>query len=263
VNERPIIFSGPMVRALLASTKTQTRRIPTPANSEFSSAPALFWKHADFSRAFVDGTGSGREYLQVPAHVAPGCEGCADYDWQGTRHRLWFRSSPGDHLWVKETHSTSALGVYPCPDAWYRADFGTHDDPAKVDGLHDRGCTGNRGDCFACVEQREGKFRWRPSIHMPRKLSRLTLEVTEVRVQRLQDISEEDAKAEGVEPYEVTSADIEAMEPGPTRDLAESLGPGWLSRKAIYASLWDSLNAKRAPWDSNPWVWAVTFRRAA
>lgn len=83
------------------------------------------------------------------------------------------------------------------------------------------------------------RFRWKPSIFMPRKLSRITLEVTEVCVQRLQEISEDDAQAEGL------SLDTE-------RTFAQT-----------FAILWDSINGKRAPWASSPWVWAVTFRRLA
>ena len=78
-----------------------------------------------------------------------------------------------------------------------------------------------------------------PSIHMPRGMSRITLEITEIRVQRLREISEDDAKAEG--------ADIEEWQV--------------ITHVGAFHLLWDSINAKRAPWSSNPWVWAVTFRR--
>lgn len=81
---------------------------------------------------------------------------------------------------------------------------------------------------------------WRASIHMPRWASRLTLEVTEVRVQRLREISEEDVLAEGV-----TAAD----DPDVTREA--------------FRFLWDAINGKRAPWESNPWVWAISFRKWA
>lgn len=84
-------------------------------------------------------------------------------------------------------------------------------------------------------------LKWRPSIHMPRHACRITLEVTNVRVQRIQDISEEDARAEGVYP----------------QDAIINASCRWLFRR-----LWDSINAKRGyGWDANPWVWAVTFER--
>lgn len=102
---------------------------------------------------------------------------------------------------------------------------------------------------------------WRPSIYMPRWASRLTLEVTEVRVQRLQEISEEDAKAEGCVEHEVSEADIAALpEGGQLRAIAEALGPGAFTAKSDFISLWDSINASKAPWDSNPWVWCVSFK---
>lgn len=87
-------------------------------------------------------------------------------------------------------------------------------------------------------------FKFRPSIHMPRSRARLFLEVTNIRVERLQDISEDDARAEGVMPLRGDGR----MATG----LPASCG---------YADLWDSLNAKRMPWESNPWVWVVEFKR--
>jgi hypothetical protein len=78
---------------------------------------------------------------------------------------------------------------------------------------------------------------------MPRWASRITLEITDVRVQRLQEISEEDAEAEGVYSW-------------------SEMGPLDICARPLFASLWDSLNGKRAPWASNPFIWALTFRRA-
>lgn len=83
-------------------------------------------------------------------------------------------------------------------------------------------------------------FRWKPSIFMPRKLSRITLKITEIRVQRLQEISQDDAQAEG---------------------CAHSGNGGFSSARALFAALWDSINGVRAPWHDNPWVWAYTFRK--
>jgi hypothetical protein len=89
--------------------------------------------------------------------------------------------------------------------------------------------------------------RWKPSIHMPRWASRILLEVTEVRVQRLQDISEEDADAEGVQ----VDLDVIDRIPYPAHPF-----------KDAFVKLWDTINAKRGHgWETNPWVWAVSFRR--
>ncbi len=88
-----------------------------------------------------------------------------------------------------------------------------------------------RADCETPKDLEEVK--WHPSIHMPRRLCRLLLEITEIRVQRLHDISDEDAVEEGSE------------------------------TSMHFAHLWNDINGKRAPWDSNPWVWALTFRRVS
>ena len=82
---------------------------------------------------------------------------------------------------------------------------------------------------------------WRPSIFMPRAASRITLKVTGVRVERLQDISEEDAQAEGVDFL--------------------PLAPAALTHRTSYSGLWDKINGKKHPWSSNPWVWCIEFRR--
>lgn len=87
--------------------------------------------------------------------------------------------------------------------------------------------------------------RWRPSIHMPRWACRLVLEVTEVRVERLQDISDEDVRAEGIR--------IERHPEESPEDYA-------MSHVEAYAEAWDRINGARASWDSNPWVWVVSFK---
>jgi hypothetical protein len=109
-------------------------------------------------------------------------------------------------------------------------------------------------------------LKQRPSIHMPRWASRITLELTSVRVERLQDISEEDAKAEGVEPNKMTAgdlADLQISDCAPfVKGLAKALGPGQFTHTFTYRMLWDELNEKRGfPWKSNPWVWVLAFRR--
>ena len=137
---------------------------------------------------------------------------------------------PGDRLWVREAISYDRLdvdrdGILP---PWYWAD-----------GNPDAG----------------DWTRPKPSIHMPRWASRLTLHVTDVRVQRLQDISEDDARAEGIEHDQDRSR-------GNVIAWRDYLDRGGKCGTAIasFRSLWDSLNAERAPWSSNPWVVAVTFR---
>jgi hypothetical protein len=124
---------------------------------------------------------------------------------------------PGDRLWVREAWSEHVGSFGESRVAFYRAD----------------------GD------ERAGP--WKPSIHMPRWASRITLELTDVRVQRLQEISEEDAKAEGIQ----------------TDDMNHVVRPdgiNWGGARGEFAALWESINGKRAPWDSNPFVWCLTFK---
>jgi hypothetical protein len=129
--------------------------------------------------------------------------------------------APGDRLWVRETFAlTPAVDAGAPQKTLYRAD-------PIYDGIDLRG------------------WRWSPAIHMPRRYSRLTLEITDVRVQRLQDISEADAIAEGVDAVSMADMPRQAT----------------LNRRTDFAHIWDKINGKRAPWASNPWVWALTFER--
>jgi hypothetical protein len=203
MRERPILFSGAMVEAILAGRKTQTRRLVRP--------------------------------MDVP------CLGKPDPE------RRY--AEPGDRLWVRETwsHATgNGLRVV------YRADLGTERWPPNVDDPGDRRV-------------------WRPSIFMRRPDSRITLEVTSVRVERLHQISEEDARAEGMDPsweHRCHGGWPGAIHRYTERGGREVLcpicgGSGFKSpayREAFEAG-WDSINEKRAPWASNPWVWVVGFRR--
>lgn len=162
MNEHPIIFSGPMVKAIIEGRKTQTRRV------------------------------------------------CGEPKWiGGLKHgslSIWPcpYGQPGDRLWVKESY-------LPGGNISYRAD--------------------SPGDGTVKMSWKSGRF-------MPRWASRITLEITEVRVQRLQEITNRDAVAEGVE-----------------YDLSKPDGAP-LSR---FNKLWDSINGKKHPWKSNPWVWVISF----
>lgn len=133
---------------------------------------------------------------------------------------------PGDWLWVKETHCDIAHESYP--SVWfYRAD----------------------GD-----EKPDWVKHWRPSIFMPRKASRISLEVVSVCVERLQDISEADALAEGIHRFEVN--DCVYFHARPTAPTEEH----FTSAVMAYRDLWESINGAGS-WDANPWVWVVEFQR--
>ena len=215
MRERPILFSGPMVRAILAGRKTQTRRLvkaPHAADAWIFDGALGLWEsgiEADYGRL-----GHG-EYVRCPYGV------------------------PGDRLWVRET--------------WY-CDV-PHDDPDRDEHLYYR-ADGEARDQFEQLDPPNIRL-WKPSIHMPRWASRLTLDVTGVRVERLQDISEEDARGEGVTPF--------AHDPEGDCWTAQ---PPERKHRAAFEYLWGEINGwqgeprARAPWASNPWVWVVEFTGA-
>ncbi len=173
MKERPILFSAPMVAAILAGEKTQTRRVMKPQPA--LGAPWRGW--------IVD-----PEAMDIPSAMCP-------------------YGITGDRLWVREAHLVTAGGRI-----YYKADH---------------------PDLVNC----------RPSIHMPRQFSRITLEITCVRVQRLQEITEADALAEGMETIPVGTAT-------------------WSNRQSFQV-LWGKINGGRdgCDWDSNPWVWVIEFER--
>lgn len=132
---------------------------------------------------------------------------------------------PGDRLWVRETWLPRNNGTR----FFYRADL----DPVEAAGIS--GMYSDKG--------------WRPSIFMPRWASRITLEIVSVRVERLQDISEEDAKAEGV------TGGYQGW------NIPEDRHQWHHPHRASYSALWDSINGKKHPWESNPFCWVIEFRR--
>lgn len=225
MKERPLLFSAPMVRAVLDGSKTQTRRVTKTEitmGRDSILAPHRGRKHA-------------AAYL-LPEHAADAV-GCCPY------------GQPGDRLWVREAHS-----IYPT-HGQHRADgerwgpWGGLPTTVSEDGKQ-------------IAYYREGfdrcdPGRWRPSIHMPRWASRITLEITGVRVERLQDISEADAVAEGVE-RTVTGDGWRRYCADPELEAA-GLTP-CATAAASYRSLWEQINGPGS-WDANPWVWAIEFRR--
>lgn len=214
INERPILFSAPMIEAIRAGKKTQTRRVvkPQPVGdngtgrwaftvSSTEKASVGTW---DFS--IVDDAGNTR----------------TDRGWEQSlvEHLKCPYGHPGDKLWVRETWALVPRTAY-----------------ARSEGVQQVLRPGDDHDAavYRADWDRSAPGRWRPSIHMPRWASRITLEIVGVRVERLQSISNEDATAEGV----IFGCD--------SRD--------W------YAELWDEINAKRGhSWESDPYVWVVEFK---
>lgn len=213
MKERPILFSEPMVRAILDGRKTMTRRVVKPQPKfEFNDVRLAY--------------GGVRNIPDCP-----------------------YFKEPGDRLWVREAwrplwdDADKPGGLGDCVQ--YRADMSKRkpllkdigfDDGMKFDEMCDESCH---------------EPRWRPSIHMPRWASRIALEIVSVKVERVQDISEEAAISEGVIPNKT---------PITESDGSQHMAYGYEYRYA-FEKLWDTINAKRGfGWDINPWVWAISFK---
>lgn len=207
IKERPILFSGPMVRAILEGRKTQTRRIVKGGINETSN------EHFGYR---LLGVKNGRAIFDGMLPVGVDCP----------------YGKPGERLWVREAWApVDRRRGSSDPEYLYRAEL-------------------LQGEAFLGVEQ------WRPSIHMPRAACRLLLEITDVRVERLQDISEGDALAEGV---------LENLDQTTLYDFWHYGGEGcWGEFNAVgsFASLWESINGPGS-WNQNPWVWVVEFKKIA
>nr|WP_238924893.1 hypothetical protein [Achromobacter insuavis] len=154
---------------------------------------------------------------------------------------------PGDRLWVRETWSSDFAGHYPHDRVWYAADDDRRHDIEVRKGV--------RG-IYSPESQEFVPFRWRPSIHMPRSACRLVLEITSVRVERLQAISYEQALAEGAfDPRMFVGDEWNDADGESAAELARRLQ--WPQR--AFRELWCGINGAES-WDANPWVWVVEFR---
>lgn len=226
--EVPVIMNAESVLGSLAGSKTQTRRLARLTDDQVAIVSKYFgWKcHAGGVSLELDG-GVMSVPLRTPYVV-------------------------GDRLWVKETWQ-----------AW-RGGWGEYDDGYEPITAESRdGATwaehvalnGKPAIEYRATSTSSGP--WTPSLFMPRWASRLTLEITNVRLQRLQQIDEGDCLAEGY-----TGTDPEPVAEGGTIYAWHGRSSAPCPR-AHYAVAWDRINGKRATWESNPWVWAITFRKGA
>ena len=230
MKERPILFSAPMVRAILAGEKTQTRRAikDQSIGDRFSHVTEDGSAHIEWEGVPCCGTG----VWEVPEY-------CADVPCP--------YGKPGDRLLVKETFFAygrweTRFSAKKGRDEWHFIDM---TEECGLSYLYaadnpDRTLAKGRGTLLP------GWHR-RPAIFMPRRAIRIFLEVVSVRVERLQDISEADALAEG-------SREWASEQDTPVRDMPEG------ETHLIYRQLWESINGAGS-WDKNPWVWVVEFKR--
>lgn len=240
MTDKPIIFSGPMVRALLEGRKTQTRRIVKGV----PDAPAMdniAWPDKKLHPApYLDAYCGAQRTSKNPRGMTANWAYWTRDDRPGPLFKVG--CVPGDRLWVRETWRP-ALSAN---DPWHVAVVYQADGNVKH---WNWSSDADFGDWNIPKQAANGNV---PSIHMPRWASRLTLTVTDVRVQRVQDISEEDAIAEG--------APMKWMPGRDDRPFAHLGGETWATADYWFRTLWDGLNAKRGfGWDENPWVVALTF----
>lgn len=252
--ERPIIFGAESVRAIIDGRKTQTRRVVAPANSLLDGGPwprARRPRDAQWDAAYVDAgpspAGNPGPYLRLPWG--------GEYD--GAVSRIYSRAWIGDRLWVREAHWFRDAEPLMAIGKLLRFHPDSHGHWACPNGVEVR-------EELTSEEMRAAGWRPRSPIHMPRWASRITLEITSVRVERVQAISDEDVAAEidlpvspsGTMLVELTGKHA-AWEYLPSPKFTES---EW--RRACFASGWDRLNAARGfSWASDPFVWVYEFRR--
>ncbi len=236
IKSRPILFSAPMVNAILNGRKVQTRRIMKTQPRDYKPGPNV---HAPrHEKAYFDSYCNGPKTEQNPRRMSQNWCWWTPDDRQGADWIKCPYGVPGDRLWVRETFyidnvnyiGKPLIGLAPVSDGlYYRADGD---------------CCDQIPEC-QCASPEVGKPAWRPSIFMPRWASRLELEITAIRAGRLQDISEADAIAEG------------SREPS----LVPIVGACY-SERDVYAKLWESINGAGS-WARNEWVWVVEFQQVA
>lgn len=210
MKEKPIIFNTEMVKAILGGRKTQTRRIIKPQPEDIGAVKLT------------------KVTFQLP------------YDWFYTSNSGKIgifktngakcpHGQPGDRLWVRETWRPSQIE----DKAWYKAGIWncTKDQLITVHDSH---------------KGLDGKNKWKPSIHMFKKYARIWLEITDIKVERLQDITYSEIIAEGFTHF--------------LTDEQQTDGEHRYRAKQFFAKFWDSINGKKHPWESNSWVWVIDFK---
>lgn len=224
IKEYPILFSTPMVQAILEGRKTQTRRVVK-----------------------IDGMLSYTGMKPLSTHEC----GSVFYFW-GNKEITCPYGQPGDVLWVRESF------------LWVFLDH-AHD---LLEGSKDRSRYAYKAsvhsDWMEYAKEKYG-YKWKPSIHMPKSACRIFLRITNVRVERLHDINEADAKQEGVEVKEYGSHPFFCTRDYSYKKNSNGFWPGFCADTGdqfsrSFKSLWRSINGEQS-WNDNPWVWVIEFER--
>lgn len=226
---RPMLFSGAMVRAILDGTKTQTRRVVKPK---------YLLKHGDI----VEWREQNNIWFGLNGYTTAAICKCP-------------YGKPVDFLWVRETfcleNTYDYHGDHVVPsDGRPIIKHEDHGDGAYWLIPHYRATEPEPNIVPYRCDADDDRTRWTPSIFMPRWASRITLDITDVRIERLQDISEEDCIAEGIN--NIMAADAVGKDP-----VSHILLPAAVHG---YAYLWECINGPGS-WDANPWVWVIEFER--
>jgi hypothetical protein len=219
IKERPILFSSPMVKAILEGRKTQTRRVMKPQPGITTSS---YWDLYENGSRF-------KPIRRIPDYEGEiGGESHAKaiefMDSESNETRSCPYGKAGDRLYVRETWQTV---------------FEAYNGQRYTEAKPFRHYKNSWIEYAATPRDEQSPHRWKPSIHMPRKYSRITLEITNIRVEKLQDISHRDALAEGV-----------------SYDVSQENGPPL----ARFQSLWKEINGAES-WNQNVWVWVIEFKK--
>lgn len=213
--EKPILFSGPMVNAILEGRKTQTRRVIKNLDG--------VWRFVETNHSKIE---PNKAFIQ---------------DKYGDYHPMPCPYGEiGDHLWVRET--------------WLTDEKYDHTKPSEIP----RGASIE----YPATDLPYHLGKKRQSIFMPRWASRITMEITDIHIERLQDITDKDALAEGIQQFTKDGVGFKYGLDGWNWSYLN--GSPYMCRTPIIAfeDLWGSINGKKHPWESNPWVWVVEFKKA-
>lgn len=220
MKDHPILFNGAMVRAILDGRKTMTRRVLKPQPKDEYSNGKWCCDRYNYSEWWNFWGKKGTDVVNkvgLPQFKCP------------------YGGQPGDRLWIKESGWLS-----PCREFW------AYDATPGIAMQWSAGMITADNWTEADFKEVQRTYKHKPSIFMPRWASRITLEITSVRVERLQEIDAIDAKWEGCSFHQGS------------RDKQQSMNEEILDE---FHALWDSINGKKHPWGSNPWVWVIEFKK--